>query len=300
MKNVILYFLLIFYIEVYCISYENIHSDEECVDYFKNNISNNINDINDIFIFLMKKRWVNCYFNIGNYYIRNKLNSVNFDIFYFNKINEIIDKYNNKQINHYLPNLEFSQNHTHIFIHILNNMNLKFENFNITLSKNHLRISYYINKEDSSYIQFFYQKINLFNPSKENTLYIKEESDYNYIIYFEKEIVTLFWEFLDLPTDNHENIRIWYDMYEKYENKMKFNEYRDYVSNNLLLKNINSYINEKIDEKKNRFEKIKKLEKKFNKHMNEEKNYYYMNFHKKKCFNINKEKQYFNWFYWLE
>ena len=63
---------------------------------------------------------------------------------------------------------------------------------------------------------------------------------------------------------------------------------------------MDSYINDKIEEKKNRLEKIKKLEKKYLKHMNEEKNYYYMNFHKKKCFNINKEKQYFNWFYWLE
>ena len=34
--------------------------------------------------------------------------------------------------------------------------------------------------------------------------------------------------------------------------------------------------------------------------MNEEKNYYYLNFQRKKCINIKKEKQYFDWFYWLE
>ena len=89
-------------------------------------------------------------------------------------------------------------------------------------------------------------------------------------------------------------------MYQKYENKVKFNEYKEYIDSNLLIKNLDSYINDKIEEKKNRLEKIKKLEKKYLKHMNEEKNYYYMNFQRKKCINIKKEKQYFDWFYWLE
>ena len=296
----ILIFFNLFLNYILSLTFENIYSDEECIDKIKYNFSNLKSNIDETFDILMKKRWVNCYLYFGDYYIKNKLNSNTFDSFYYNITKEIKNIYQEKQLNHYLPMIEYSQNHTNIFIHILNNMNFKFENFKVILNKYNLIITYVINNENSPYIQLFYNKINLFNPSKKNSLVIKEESDYNYIIYFEKEIVTFFWEYLDLPTDSHENIKIWFDMYQKYENKVKFNEYKEYVDSNLLIKNIDSYINDKIEEKKKRLEKIKKLEKKYIKHMNEEKNYYYMNFQKKKCLNILKEKQYFDWFYWLE
>ena len=294
----ILIFFNLFLNFIISLTFENIYSDEECIDKIKfTYLKSNIDEIFDI---LMKKRWVNCYLYFGDYYLKNKLNSITFDSYYYNITKKIKNMYQEKQLNHYLPMIEYSQNHTNIFIHILNNMNFKFENFKVILNKNNLIISYFINKENSTYIQLFYNKINLFNPSKENSLFIKKENDYNYIIFFEKEIVTFFWEYLDLPNDSNENIKIWYDMYQKYENKVKFNEYKEYIDSNLLIKNLDSYINDKIEEKKNRLEKIKKLEKKYLKHMNEEKNYYYMNFQRKKCINIKKEKQYFDWFYWLE
>ena len=244
---------------IFSLRFENIYSDEECIDKIKYNFTNLKSNIDESFDILMKKRWVNCYLYFGDYYIKNKLNSNTFDSFYYNITKEIKNIYQEKQLNHYLPMIEYSQNHTSIFIHILNNMNFKFENFKVILNKYNLIITYVINNENSTYIQLFYNKINLFNPSKENSLFIKKENDYNYIIFFEKEIVTFFWEYLDLPNDSHENIKIWYDMYQKYENKVKFNEYKEYVDSNLLIKNIDSYINDKIEEKKKRHEKIKKL-----------------------------------------
>ena len=104
----------------------------------------------------------------------------------------------------------------------------------------------------------------LFSLCKNYTLFIKKENELNYIIFFEKMIPTFYWGYLDQEVDDHKNIYIWLDLYDKYQEKSKFNEYRDFVESNQLIKGYNNDIKEKELNKKNEKENIYYLNEKKN------------------------------------
>ena len=202
-----------------------------------------------------------------------------------------IEYITSKNVIKLIPILEYAQNDTHIFIHIINKQLLPIDNLNISLSTTLLKINYelYNKKENIKYI--FKREIILFSLSRNNTLFIKKENELNYIIFFEKAIPTFYWSYLDQEIDNHNNIYIWLDLYSKYQEKSKFNEYRDFVESNLLIKEFNIGLKEKEKNKKNeknsifyssdkRNIKLKKIKEEFEKNKKNKIDYYK---YKNKC-----------------
>lgn len=178
-----------------------------------------------MYYFLNIKRWFLFFYFSINYHISNKLIKLN-------------------------PVIEYAQNDTHIFIHIINKKLLPIKNLNISLTSTSLKIKYeQINQKDrTKYL--FNKDIILYSLCKNNTLYIKKENEYNYIIFFEKIIPTFYWNYLDQEIDDHKNIYIWLDLYNKYQEKSKFNEYKDFVESNQIIYNYNNILKEKEENKK--------------------------------------------------
>ena len=174
----------------------------------------------------------------------------NLNIIFFVFLNiKYISSFAYKIIN-LIPTLEYAQNDTHIFIHIINKKLLPIQNLNISLNPTSLQIKYELN-DNINYIKYlFHRKIFLFSLSKNNTLFTKKENELNYIIFFEKIIPTYYWSYLDQEIDDHKNIYIWLDLYEKYNEQTKINRYRDYVENNQIINAYNNDIKEKDKKKK--------------------------------------------------
>ena len=190
-----------------------------------------------------------------------------------------------------IPILEYAQNNTHIFIHIMNKQLLPIENLNVSLFSNSLDINYELNNKKDNIKYLFYRKIILFSLSINNSLYIKKENDLNYIIYFEKKIPTFYWNYLDQDIDNHNNIFIWMDLYDKYQKESKFNEYKDFVESNQEINNYNIAMKEKEENKINsknsifyssekRNKKLKKIKEEYEKKKKDKLSYYK---YKNKC-----------------
>lgn len=189
------------------------------------------------------------------------------------------------------PILEYAQNDTHIFIHIVNKKLLPIENLNISLSTTTLKIKYELNNENNDVKYLFSREITLFSLCKNNTLLIKKENELNYIIFFEKTIPTFYWTNLDQEIDSHNNIYIWLDLYDKYQKKSKFNEYRDFVESNQIIRDYNNALREKEENKKDaknsifyssekRNKKLQKIKEEFEKNQKNKINYYK---YKSKC-----------------
>ncbi len=162
-----------------------------------------------------------------------------------------IQKHQYHNIIELTPLLEYAQNDTHVFIHIINKKSLPLENLNISLSSTSLKIYYELSNEKESTKYKFNRTIFLFSLCKNNTLYIKKENELNYVIFFEKTIPTFYWSFLDQEIDDHKNIYVWLDLYDKYEQKSKFNEYKDFVESNRIINEYNSVMKEYEENKNN-------------------------------------------------
>ena len=194
-----------------------------------------------------------------------------------------------------IPTLEYAQNNTHILIHILNKYQLPLKQLNISLTSNSLKIKYELNDINQNKKYLFNREINLFSLCKSDSLFIKKENEYDYVIFFQKTIPTFYWNFLDENTDDHHKIYVWFDLYEKYQTESKFNEYRDFVESNLIIRKYNNEIKEKesnklkekndinySDEKRNR--KLDKIKKQYEDKIKQNKNM-------SKCLSLNNIKK---------
>lgn len=216
-----------------------------------------------------------------------------------------------------IPFLEYAQNNTHIFIHIINKQSLPIKNLSVILTKLKISLSYELLKENfnenENLIYYFKREISLFSLSKNETLFIKKENELNYIIYFEKFIATFYWSFLDQEVDDHQNILTWFDLYEKYEKKSHFNSYKDFVESNMIIEKYKNILKERNEDNKNKENGMskKEKEKRKNKIKKMEDNFenslinYYKNKNNcrnlpkiKKCF-INDEDDIFDWNFWI-
>ena len=200
-----------------------------------------------------------------------------------------------------IPILEYAQNDTHIFIHIINKQLLPIENLNITLLSSSIKINYELNNEKNNIKYLFEREIILFSLCKNKTLFIKKENELNYIFFFEKIIPTFYWNYLDQEIDNHKYIYIWFDLYLKYEEKSKFNEYKDFIESNQIINNYNIALKEKeMNNKKNFFyssqkrnNKLMKIKEKYEKNKKNKTEFYkYKNKYNsfpliKKCYSDN-------------
>lgn len=185
--------------------------------------------------------------------------------FYLTNSSDFMPTNNIKEIIQISPFFEFAQNHSHIIIKIKFGKINQFtdenypKNLFINITKTNLIISSFEERENN--IIWYYRNLNLFSIAKENTLSTIKETNYQYLILFEKGIYTMFWDYLDLITDDHYNIISWIEMADKYEKKVKFNEYRDWVQDKLLIEDINKYNEEQYVETKLREKKLEKLKK---------------------------------------
>ena len=195
-----------------------------------------------------------------------------------------------------IPILEYAQNDTHIYIHIINKQSLPLNNITISLTKTSLKIYYELfNNKESIYYEFD-RIINLYSIVKNETLFIKEENEMNLVIYFEKIIPSFYWNYLDQESDDHDKIFIWLYLYNKYQDKSKINKYKDFVEDNLIIKEYNDILKERENnlfystDKRNY--KLKKVKEDFIMKNNKKKYFQYKNkiysFPKiKKCFSNN-------------
>ena len=212
-----------------------------------------------------------------------------------------------------IPMLEYAQNDTHVFIHIINKKSLPIENLNISLSSTSLKIYYELSNEKDITKYIFNRTIFLFSLCKNNTLYIKKENELNYVIFFEKTIPTFYWSYLDQEIDNHQNIYVWFDLYDKYEQKSKFNEYKDFVESNRIINEYNSAMKENEENKNNilyssekRNNKLKKIKEEYEKYKIDNVNYFKYKSHCnsfpsiKKCYsNKGNNDDIFDFNFWL-
>lgn len=203
-----------------------------------------------------------------------------FNIHYIKSNGENQKQQNNNLIK-LIPLLEFAQNDTHVFIHIINKKSLPIENLNISLSPTSLKIYYELTNEKEITKYIFNRTIILYSMCKNYTLYIKKENELNYIIFFEKTIPTFYWSYLDQEIDNHQNIHVWFDLYDKYEQKSKFNEYKDFVESNRIINEYNSVMKDHEENKNNilyssekRNEKLKKIKEEYEKNKIDNANYF--------------------------
>jgi len=210
------------------------------------------------------------------------------------------------------PLLEYAQNDTHVFIHIINKKSLPIENLNISLSSTSLKIYYELSNEKERTKYIFNRTIFLFSLCKKNTLYIKKENELNYIIFFEKTIPTFYWSFLDQEIDDHKNIYVWFNLYDKYEQKSKFNEYKDFVESNRIISEYNSVMKEYEENKNNilyssekRNNKLKKIKEEYEKNkINHVKYYKYKSQCNlfpsiKKCYSVYENDDIYDFNFWL-
>ena len=194
-----------------------------------------------------------------------------------------------------IPTLEYAQNHTHILVHILNKYQLPLKKLNISLTSNSLRIKYELSDTNQNKKYLFNREINLFSLCKSDSLYIKKENEYDYVIFFQKTIPTFYWNFLDEVTDGHDKIYVWFDLYQKYQTESKFNEYRDFVESNLIIQKYNKDIKEKesnkLKEKNDIYYSSEKRNNKLNKIKMQYEDKMKRNKDKNKCICLNNSKK---------
>ena len=71
-----------------------------------------------------------------------------------------------------------------------------------------------------------------------------------------KNQFTLYWNFLNQPTEDHYNLHTWFDVFTKYDGKIQYTEYRETAMENLLLSDLEEYTKHDMPAKKRRIKRI--------------------------------------------
>ena len=197
------------------------------------------------------------------------------------------------------PIFEWSQDNEIIKIRLKFAKNLEspgekdIQNFKVICKRSTLIVHGYKIHED--YVANYYRSILLYDMIKHRSCSSYKETDGTYIIKFYKNQATLYWNHLDLFTEDHSNMYTWFDVFTQYDDKAKYTEFREFTQQNLLEKDINEYIQEKSEEKKLRLKKIKSIMEYFKTKDYENKNYCNSPVNEKFCFLVD----IYEWNYWL-
>ena len=127
-------------------------------------------------------------------------------------------------------------------------------NFKVDCERTSLQVQGYKPHED--YLAYYFRKIYLYDFIRTNSCTAYRETDGSFIIKFEKNQPTLYWNFLDQPTGDHAHMYTWFDVFTAYDSKAKYTDFREMAQNNLLMYDIDEYIKEKKGEQKVRTAKI--------------------------------------------
>jgi len=161
------------------------------------------------------------------------------------------------------PIFEWSQDNELIKIRLKFAKNLEspgekdISNFKIDCERAHLKVQGYKVHED--YVAYYHRKIHLYDFIKTYSCKGYKETDGTYIVKFEKNQPTLYWNFLDQPTEDHSNMYTWFDVFTAYDSKAKYTEFREMAQNNLLMSDIEDYVKEKKADQKIRSNKIESI-----------------------------------------
>jgi hypothetical protein len=150
-------------------------------------------------------------------------------------------------------------------------------------------------KNHGDYVAHYYRDVHLYDMIKTYSCTSYKETEGTYIIKFQKNQPTLYWNHLDLFTESHENMYTWFDVFTQYDDKAKYTEFREFTQQNLLEKDINEYVQEKSEEKKLRLEKIKRIMEYLRTKDFENKNYCNSPVNEKFCYLLDV----YDWNYWL-
>lgn len=197
------------------------------------------------------------------------------------------------------PTFEWSQDNEKVKIRLRFSKNLEspgekdIEKFNVSCERAHLEVQGY--KVHDDYVAHYHRRLQLYEYIRPYTCEAKKETDGSYIIKFEKNQFTLYWNSLDQPTDDHHNTYTWFDVFQGYDNKAKYTEYRDWAMENLLISDLNDHVAEKMEEKKNRLKKIQSIAQYLKTKSYENKNYCLSPINEKFCILPTIHE----WSYWL-
>jgi len=247
-------------------------SEKQAIKIIKDLIYNNITFEEDTFLldFSMERNWPNLYkialeftSSFNSTTIINNVNS------FIDKERDIIGEFNNilknekkRDIIRISPIFEWSQNDEQIKIRLKFAKSLEtpgekeIKNFKVNCTRSQLEIQGY--KDHDDYIVHYYRRLNLFEFIRPSTCTSYKETDGTYIVHFDKNQYTLYWNFLNQPTEDHYNTYTWFDVFSKYDNKIQYTEFRETAMENLLLSDLEEYTKEDNAAKRKRQRRITK------------------------------------------
>jgi hypothetical protein len=197
------------------------------------------------------------------------------------------------------PIFEWSQDNELVKIRIKFAKNLEspgekdIQNFKVECKRNYLTVHGY--KQHEEYVAYYYRKIHLYDFIRHHSCKSYKETDGTFIIKLVKNQPTLYWNYLDQITDDHSNMYTWFDVFTSYDDKAKYTEFREFAMQNLLEKDLNDWVTEKSEDKKQRLEKIERLFEYFRTKDSENKNYCNSPVNESYCL-LN---DIYDWNYWL-
>ena len=142
---------------------------------------------------------------------------------------------------------------------------------------------------------YYYRNLYLYDYILPYTCKAYKETEGTYIIKFQKNQATLYWNFLDQMTGDHYNTYTWFDVFTAFDGKAKYTEFRDWAMDNLLESDLSDHVREKMEEKNNRIKKIQNILNFFKTKSSESKNYCLSPIDTKYCILPN----IFEWEYWM-
>lgn len=197
------------------------------------------------------------------------------------------------------PTFEWSQDDNEIKMRIRFAKNLEtpgeknVSNFKVNCTRSQLEVQAF--KEHDDYVVHYYRRLNLYEFIRPYSCKSYKESEGTFILHFLKNQATLFWNFLNQPSEDHYNTHAWWDVHAKYDEKVGYVDFREHAMENLLISDIEGYVKENLPAKKRRLKRIKKAKNLMFSKNYEEKNY---------CLSIPQEKncnlpKVTDWGYWL-
>ena len=179
-----------------------------------------------------------------------------------NDFNSILNKKKKKDMIRISPIFEWSQNDEEIKIRVKFAKSLEtpgekdINNFKVNCTRSQLEVQGYKIQDD--YLVHYYRRLNLYEFIRPNTCSSYKEKDGTYIVHFNKNQYTLYWNFLNQPTEDHYNTYTWFDVFSKYDNKIQYTEFRETAMENLLLSDLEEYMKDDAPLKRKRMRKIAK------------------------------------------
>jgi hypothetical protein len=193
-----------------------------------------------------------------------------------NSLKESLGK-KKKDIVRISPIFEWSQDDNDIKIRIRFAKNLEspgekvISNFKVNCTRSQLEVQAY--KELPDYVVHYYRRLNLYEFIRPYSCSNYKENEGTYIIHFKKNQATLFWNFLNQPSEDHYNLYTWLAVHEKYDDKVQYTDFREHAMENLLISDLEDYKNENMAEKNRRKRKINKCKNFLENKDKENKNY---------------------------